>query len=202
MVPRQQQDQRIHQRQVERRDDADALRRPDATGRFRADRHVGRAGIERGVEERPEEGREEQHFRGDEQDHAVAQAELDHGGVIDARLCDDVAPPPVHDAQHQQQSGGERPPVHRLHDGLDAGAQHARMQRKPEAQRQQERGERTQGRPRAGVDQMIGMLGSTAGHVHPPFPISLPGTPPSKVLARSVFASKKVYESVMVRMLS
>lgn len=60
---RQQQDQRIHQRQVERRDDADALRRPDAAGGLGADRLVRCARIERRVEERPEEGREEQYSR-------------------------------------------------------------------------------------------------------------------------------------------
>ena len=70
------------------------------------------------------------------------------------------------------------------------------------ADRQQERTDRAQRRPRAGIDQVIGMLGSAVGHDHPPFPVASAGTLPSKVFARSVLASKKVYESVTVRTLS
>ena len=68
---REQQDQRVEERQVPTgRTVCDALRRPGMCARSR------RSGTERSVEERPEEGDEEHHLRGDEQHHAVAQAEL------------------------------------------------------------------------------------------------------------------------------
>src|SRR3546814_6665857 len=54
-----------------------ADRRPDAAGVLAA-RHLHRvAGEQAGVEEGPEEGGEEHHLGGDEEDHPVAQAELD-----------------------------------------------------------------------------------------------------------------------------
>src|SRR3546814_19055360 len=67
-----------------------------------------------GVEEGPEEGGEEHHLGGDEEDHPVAQAELDDLGVMTLvdRLLDDVAPPdehrrPAHQAAGHQQPGGD-----------------------------------------------------------------------------------------------
>ena len=135
---REQQDQRVHERQVERRDDVHALGRPDAAGGLGAHRHLRRAGIERGIEERPEEGGEEQHLRGDEQDHAVAQAELDHRGVVLARFDDDVAPPPVHHGEDDQEARRDDPPLDRLDDGLDVRAQHVGMHAERRAEGQQE----------------------------------------------------------------
>ncbi len=40
---------------------------------------------QRHLEEDPEPGDEEHHFGGDEQDHAVAQADGDHRGVVAVR---------------------------------------------------------------------------------------------------------------------
>ncbi len=53
---------------------------------------IGSFGIERGVEEGPEPGDEEHHLRGDEEDHAVAVADLHDAGVVAlvARLADHV----------------------------------------------------------------------------------------------------------------
>ncbi len=39
-------------------------------------------GEQRGIEEGPEPGDEEHHLGGDEQDHAVAVADLHHAGVV------------------------------------------------------------------------------------------------------------------------
>ena len=135
---REQQDQRVHERQVERRDDMDALGRPDAAIGLGAQRHFRRVGIERGIEERPEEGGEEQHLGGDEQDHAVAQAKLDHRGVVLARLDDDVAPPPEHDREDNQEAWRHDPPADLLHEGLDAMAEHVGMHAECGAERQHE----------------------------------------------------------------
>ena len=90
VVPAGQQDQRVEQRQFEGVDDLQPLGRP-----LRGDRggtlggaldlavdeaHRGRE--QREVEERPEPADEEHHFRRDEQDHAVAEMELDDGRVV------------------------------------------------------------------------------------------------------------------------
>ena len=90
----------------------------------------------------------------------------------------------------------------RLDEVGEARPEHVGMHAEARADRQDQRAERAERRSRAGIDQVIGMLGSAVGHVHPPFPVAPAATLPSKVFARSVFASKKVYESVMVRTLS
>ncbi len=48
---------------------------------------------------------EEHHLRGDEQRHAVAQADLHDRSVValEGRLADHVAPPHGHGAQHQDE---------------------------------------------------------------------------------------------------
>ena len=59
------------------------------------------------VEESPEERREEHDLRGDEQGHAIAQAELDHLVVktVVLRFADHVAPPYEHGEQEAQETG-------------------------------------------------------------------------------------------------
>ena len=66
-------------------------------------------GEQRSVEERPEPGDEEHHFRGDEQDHAVAMADLDHARVIAGfGLVDDVEPPRRHDIENARDADAEQ----------------------------------------------------------------------------------------------
>ena len=79
-----QQDQRVEQRQMPRIEHLGALGRPDAAGEGDARILDCLAGEQAGVEERPEPGDEEHHLRGDEQDHAVAKADLDDARVIAA----------------------------------------------------------------------------------------------------------------------
>ena len=106
-------------------------------------------------------------------------------------------------AKISSEAGRDDPPFDRLDDALDAVAQHVGMHAERGADSQHERADRAQRRPRAGVDEVIGMLlrAPSAMFIHP-FQIRWRAVPPSKVFARSVLASKKVYESVMVRMLS
>ena len=68
-------------------------------------------------------------------------------------------------------------------------AEHVGMHAEGGAERQHEGADRAQRRPRARVDEMIGMLLRAVGHGQPPFPDPLAGVPPSKVFARSVLAS-------------
>ena len=65
------------------------------------------------AEERPEEGDEEHHLGGDEQRHAVAQAELHDRGVIalEGRLADHVAPPHRHDREHGEDADDQQRPA-------------------------------------------------------------------------------------------
>ena len=77
------------------------------------DRFVGE---QRGVEERPEPGDEEHHLGGDEQDHAVAVADLHDARVIAVlRLVDDVEPPGGHHIEHAGDADAEQ------RAGLEAG---------------------------------------------------------------------------------
>ena len=87
---RAQQDQRVEQRQVER-----IHHRLDRLGReLPADDFGQLAGEQREVEPRPEPADEEHHFRGDEQDHAVAQVQLhDRGVIAGMRFLHDVREP-------------------------------------------------------------------------------------------------------------
>ena len=107
-------------------------------------------GEDRGVEEGPEPCREEHHLGGDEQHHPVAQAELHDGGVVVSidRLADDIAPPHDHDGGDEKGAGeGDPRPAGRV-----VHVDHR-------AEGQQQRGESAYERPRARVDEMIGMPG-------------------------------------------
>uniref|UniRef100_A0A0N5A106 LigA n=1 Tax=Parastrongyloides trichosuri TaxID=131310 RepID=A0A0N5A106_PARTI len=131
---RQQQDDRVHERQAPRIQQFDARRGPGLPGgggvhpvadlrddrtRFIEDRHV---------EEHPEEGDEEHHFRSDEQHHAVTQADAHDGGVVAlAAFLHDIRPPREHGEQDAGQADEEHPlgagfeaeqPLH-PHDGAD-----------------------------------------------------------------------------------
>ncbi len=67
------------------------------------------AGKEACIEERPEPGDEKHHLRGDEQNHAVAVADLHDAGVEAAvlRFLDDIAPPGEHDVEDAEEAGSE-----------------------------------------------------------------------------------------------
>ena len=88
---------------MERIDRGNAGRRPDAV-----DPGVGEQAL---AEEGPEEGDKEHHFRGDEQRHAIAQAELYHRavGLLDHRLVNDLLPPGEHGAEYAEEAEDEQP---------------------------------------------------------------------------------------------
>src|ERR1700756_721564 len=71
------------------------LGRPGAAGVSDARHFAQLVGEQGGVEIGPEPGDEEHHFRGDEQDHAVAVGYLHDAAVVSlvGRLAGDVAPP-------------------------------------------------------------------------------------------------------------
>ena len=164
---RQQQDQRVEKRELERIERVNPLRRPDAADRKQARR-----------EERPEECREEHHLGGDEQRHAVAQTELHDRGVeaLEGRLADHVAPPDRHGAEDADQSDDQQGPAMAVHVQNAAGGEQAG-------------GDRPDDRPRARIDQVIGVLGPAmrvrvgvgigvaVGHLSPPGSLNLPQRP-------------------------
>ncbi len=135
---RQQQDDRVQQRQAPRAQQLDALGRPGRPGSGRVhpvadfrDRGA-RFGEKRHLEEHPEEGGEEHHFRSDEQDHAVAQADRNDRGVIAlAAFLDHVRPPAEHGIKDTGKADKEDPlgafgqaeqaahPDHRTHEQDD-----------------------------------------------------------------------------------
>ena len=181
-----QQDQRIDERQapgVERAVEGVAgLGRPLPAGQgvalhhavdflARLHRAVGHGDVDgidggreqRGVEVGPEPGDEEHHLRGDEQDHAVAQVQLNDRRVVAAvRFLDDVAPPHEH-GEHQPEHADEE------HRGALEPEQALRAAHgahpDDEADRRHEGGRGADRRPRARVHQVIiVVLGVRVGH--------------------------------------
>src|SRR5271170_7449491 len=133
---RQQQDQRVEKRKLERIERMDALGRPHA-----ADWEQTRG------KERPEEAHEEHHLGGDEQRHAIAHTELHDRGMValEGRLADHVAPPHGHDPQYTQNADDHQRPAMAVH--IEDGAAE-----------EQARGDGAEDRPRAGIDQMVRVL--------------------------------------------
>jgi hypothetical protein len=110
---RQQQGQGVDQRQVPGRDGLDAGGRPGGPGGADfLDRRQGAVMMEQGhLEEDPEPGHEEHHFRGDEQDHAVAQADRDDRGVVAGiGFLHHVAPPAEEGVEHAGEARRRRSP--------------------------------------------------------------------------------------------
>ena len=141
----QQQDHGVDQGQIPGVERNDAFRRPDAGIRIKG-----------AVEKGPEECCEEHHLGGDEQDHAVAHAELDHGIVVPLEFgfADNIPPPEEHRGQDRQESGdqdiaAERELMH-VHDPPDSG---------------DEAGHGPNERPRARLYQMEGMLWMSAHYL-------------------------------------
>ena len=122
------------------------------------DRHRGRE--QREVEERPEPADEEHDFGGDEQDHAVAEMELDDGGVIArARLGDDLCPPAV-ESEEQPGETDEEDPAAAI---ALVGAQVTAMHPHDAADRHRQRGERAHDRHDIGRKDVV-IVVLRAGH--------------------------------------
>ena len=134
-----QQDQGVQERQVPDIEGLDPLRRPYPSGVL--------GGEQGGAEVGPEESREEHHFRGDEQRHAVAQADLHRRRVmaLKGRFAHDVAPPPEHG---QQQHGGA--------DIQHPGGNIVHEQDGPDGEDKGRRG--ADHGPRARLDEVVGMF--------------------------------------------
>ena len=144
---RQQQDHGVQEGQAEGVEGQHALRRPDR-GRGAGDM----LRVEREVEIGPEEGDEEHDLGGDEQRHAVAQADPHHRGVQAGRprLDEDVAPPEEHGRQHAGDAEVEHP--------VDAV-----MRQQDDAEHQGAAGEGADDRPGRGIHQVVGMLVQRGG---------------------------------------
>ena len=101
------------------------------------------------AEKGPEEGREEHHLGGDEQRHAVAQADLHDLGVIAAidvasRMTSRHHTNMMH--EHAEEAEDHQPPAGAVHEH-DGAAEQRRPAR-----------DRADDRPGAGIDEVIGML--------------------------------------------
>ena len=152
---RAEQDQRVEQRELERIHHLDALGREQPLDR----RQRGRE--QREIEEGPEPADEEHHFRGDEQDHAVAQVKLHDGRVIAGmRFLDHVAPPEEHRREHAEHAQEE--------DRAAMGRHRIRMHPAHRADRHDESRHRAHQRPEAGWQNMI-IVVLGAGHKCSPY---------------------------------
>ena len=142
-----QQQQRIQQRQMPGIEGLDALGRPDAAEQRVAGGVNGVAGEQRGVEEGPEPGDEEHHLGGDEQDHAVAMADLHHAGVVALvlRFADHVGPPARHGVEHADGADAED----------DRRGREQMMHPGDRADRHDEGRDRADDRPRARIDEVV-----------------------------------------------
>ena len=151
-----QQDQGVEQRQMPGIEGMGALGRPDAAEQRLARHMHGIAREQRGVEEGPEPGHEEHDLGADEQDHAVAMADLHHAGVVALVLgfADHVRPPAHHgvehadhaDAENDRRGGGQMVHPHDGADGHDEGR------------------DRAYDRPRTRVDKVVIMLDLRRSH--------------------------------------
>src|SRR5690606_9978328 len=93
---RQQQDNGVVKRQMQRIENLDALRRPDTAGEGSACYLMRFVRKQARIEERPKPGNEEHDFRSDEHDHAVAQMQrYDTGMVPLMSFLDRIRPPAV-----------------------------------------------------------------------------------------------------------
>ena len=142
-----QQQQRIQQRQMPGIEGLDALGRPDAAEQRVAGGVNGIAGEQRRVEEGPEPGDEEHHLGGDEQDHAVAVADLHHAGVIALvlRLADHIRPPARHGVEHADDADAEN----------DRRRREQMMHPGDRADRHDEGRDGADDRPRARIDEVV-----------------------------------------------
>ena len=135
----QQQDQRIEEGKGKRVKGVDVRRRPDAADRRAREQARG--------EECPEKGDEEHYLGGDEQRHAVTQSDLYNRGVVvlERRFAHNIAKPHEHDRERRDDTNDHHDPAVAVHKEDGAGKKDAG-------------GERAEDRPRARIDEVIGML--------------------------------------------
>ena len=160
-----QQDERVEQRQVPRVEDFCSLRRPMAAREFDARILMGFIGEQAGVEIGPEPGHEEHHFRSDEQDHAVAMADLHDARVVALMFgfLDDVRPPGGHDVKNAEETRAEH-----IGTGLEAEDGHA-LHPHDRANGGQKGRNRTDQRPRARIDEVVIVVRFAMGVGHDSF---------------------------------
>ncbi len=116
--------------------------------------------VEQGhLEEDPEPRHEEHHLRGDEHDHAVAQAYGDHRRVVAGiGFLGDVHPPADHGVDHAGEADDDRPPC-------VLGQAEQALHVDDRAERQHQGRDRADQRPGARVDQVVVVLDVLVGHV-------------------------------------
>ena len=154
------QDHRVDQREVPGIQGLDALGRPDGPGGADfVDGGMGAGPVEQGhLEEDPEPGHEEHHFGGDEQDHAVAQADGHHRRMVaDLGFLDHVRPPAEHGVEDAEEAQHQHHPVP-LRQTEEA------LQAHDQAKGENGGRNRTDQRPRARLDEVIIVFDSVAGH--------------------------------------
>ena len=160
-----QQDQRVHQRDVPRIEGLDAGRRPGRERRVHADL------VEDGVfEEGPEPGHEEHDFRGNEQDHAIAHADIDNSGMIALLgLFDHVTPPADHRVNDQGEAEDQAAPGSvRIHEGKRVIGANKAGHVADSADSQKKGAHGAHKRPRARVNQVVVVFGSMPSHRESP----------------------------------
>ena len=111
------------------------------------------------VEEGPEPGNEEHHFRRDEHDHAVAQVQRHDARVMPLMgFLDRVGPPGEHRVEHEHEADEEDPGIGEVHaeqiEGLPGEIAHVGHA----TESHDEGTDGGQQRPRARVDDVIVML--------------------------------------------
>ncbi len=166
---RQKQDHGVVERQVQRIENLNALRRPDAACERGARYLMHFIREEACIEERPKPRHEEHNFRGDEHDHAVAQMQRHDAGMVALMpFLDRISPPAIHAVKHDREADEEYPRRHNVeaeerqltgidvtHPGNTADGKH-------------ECTHRAQERPRTGRDNMIVVIFlMNVGHVSP-----------------------------------
>jgi len=129
--------------------------------RVAEDRPAGARLVEDGhLEIGPEPGHEEHHFRRDEEDHPVAQVDIDDGRVVALlAFLDDIAPPADHHADDAREAGEEDDRIVLREQALLGEALHPRHR----ADRRDEERHRSEHRPGARVDEVVVVLDVAVG---------------------------------------
>src|SRR3954451_10700904 len=156
-----QQDQRVQKRQMPGIEDFDALWRPMPAGKFYARILNALAGEQARIKKGPEPRDEEHHLRGDEQDHAIAVADLDDARVVAGLgLVNDIGPPRGHNVKHDEQADDQDDAA--CLEPADGEALHPH----DAANRHQESADRADDRPRTRIDEMVVVVRLRVGVRH------------------------------------